>query len=67
MVANVEWYQGELYPRVGFIVTDPSRPYKRVVKFYNGRGTTEQHIKARTRSAGRGSPGRMRRQRDRGG
>ena len=45
VVAKVEWHQGELYPRVGFIVTNLSRPAKRVVKFYNGRGTAEQHIK----------------------
>jgi Transposase DDE domain group 1 len=45
VVAKVEWHQGELYPRVGFIVTNLSRPTKRVVKFYNGRGTAEQHIK----------------------
>jgi Transposase DDE domain group 1 len=43
---EVEWRQGELYPRVGFIVTNLMRPNKRVVKFYNGRGTAEQHIKA---------------------
>jgi Transposase DDE domain group 1 len=45
VVAKVEWHQGELYPRVGFIVTNLNRPAKRVVKFYNGRGTAEQHIK----------------------
>ena len=45
MVAKVEWHQGELYPRVGFIVTNLTRPNARVVKFYNGRGTAEQHIK----------------------
>jgi Transposase DDE domain group 1 len=45
VVAKVEWHQGELYPRVGFIVTNLSRPAKRVVKFYNGRGTAEQRIK----------------------
>ena len=45
VVAKVEWHQGELYPRVGFIVTNLARPAKRVVKFYNGRGTAEQHIK----------------------
>ena len=32
-------------PRVGFIVTNLSRPNRRVVKFYNGRGTAEQWIK----------------------
>jgi Transposase DDE domain group 1 len=45
VVAKVEWHQGELYPRIGFIVTSLTRPNKRVVKFYNGRGTAEQHIK----------------------
>jgi hypothetical protein len=45
VVAKVEWHQGGLYPRVGFIVTNLIRPNKRVVKFYNGRGTAEQHIK----------------------
>ena len=33
------------FPRVGFIVTNLSRPTKRVVAFYNHRGTAEQHIK----------------------
>ncbi|CAH2404628.1 hypothetical protein MES5069_440006 [Mesorhizobium escarrei] len=33
------------YPTVGFIVTNLSRPAKRVVAFYNHRGTAEQHIK----------------------
>ena len=45
VVAKVEWHQGELYPRVGFIVTNLTRPNARVVKFYNGRGTAEQWIK----------------------
>ena len=45
MAAKVERHQGELYPRVGSIVTNLTRPNKRVVKFYNGRGTAEQHIK----------------------
>ncbi len=45
MVAKVEWHPGELYPRVGFIVTNMTRPAERVVMFYNHRGTAEQHIK----------------------
>jgi DDE family transposase len=45
VLAEVEWYQGELYPRVGFIVTNLSRPAERVVKFDNGRGTAEQWIR----------------------
>ena len=32
-------------PRVGFIVTNLSRPAERVVAFYNHRGTAEQYIK----------------------
>ena len=45
VVAKVEWHSGELYPRVGFIVTNLSRPAERVVAFYNQRGTAEQWIK----------------------
>jgi hypothetical protein len=45
VVAKVEWHAGELFPRVGFVVTDLRRSPKRVVKFYNGRGTAEQWIK----------------------
>ncbi len=43
--AKVEWLRDDLYPRVGFIVTNLSRPAERVTKFYNGRGTAEQWIK----------------------
>jgi hypothetical protein len=45
VIAKVEWRPGELYPRVGFIVTNLSRPAERVVAFYNKRGTCEQWIK----------------------
>jgi hypothetical protein len=45
VVAKVEWHHGELFPRVGFIVTNLIRPPKRVVRFYNQRGTAEQWIK----------------------
>ena len=44
-MAKVEWHPGELYPRVGFIVTNLRRSAKRVVAFYNGRGTAEQYVK----------------------
>ena len=44
-MAKVEWHQGELFPRVGFIVTNLSYPPKGIVRFYNGRGTAEQWIK----------------------
>src|SRR6476620_8884230 len=42
VVAKVEWHPGELIPRVGFIVTNMSRPAERVVAFYNKRVTCEQ-------------------------
>ncbi len=45
VIAKVEWHPGELYPRVGFIVTNMSRPTERVVAFYNKCGTCEQWIK----------------------
>jgi hypothetical protein len=45
VVAKVEWHPGELVPRVGFIVTNMSRPAERVVAFYNKRGTCGQWIK----------------------
>jgi len=45
VVAKVEWHAGELFPRVGFIVTNLTKQSKSVVKFYNGRGTAEQWIK----------------------
>ena len=45
VVAKIEWHAGELFSRVGFIVTNLSKQSKNVVKFYNGRGTAEQWIK----------------------
>jgi hypothetical protein len=45
VVAKIEWHTNELYPRVGFIVTNLARPAERVVAFYNQRGTAEQWIK----------------------
>ena len=45
VVAKVEWHAGELFPRIGFIVTNLNMHSKNVVKFYNGRGTAEQWIK----------------------
>jgi Transposase DDE domain group 1 len=45
VIAKVEWHPGELYPRVGFIVTNMARPAENVVVFYNKRGTCEQWAK----------------------
>ena len=45
VVAKVEWHQDELFPRVGFIVTNLGGRATTVVNFYNQRGTAEQWIK----------------------
>ena len=45
VIAKVEHYLGELFPRVGFIVTTLAGPNRAVVRFYNQRGTAEQWIK----------------------
>ena len=45
VVAKVEHHQGELFPRVGFIVTNMTLPSRSLVQFYNKRGTAEQWIK----------------------
>jgi len=45
VVAKVEHHAGELFPRVGFIMTNLSLPSRAVVRFYNKRGTSEQWIK----------------------
>ena len=45
VVAKIEWHEGELFPRIGFIVTNLRWKYSNVVKFYNKRGTAEQWIK----------------------
>jgi hypothetical protein len=45
VVAKVEFHFGELFPRIGFIVTNLTLPSRAVVRFYNKRGTAEQWIK----------------------
>jgi hypothetical protein len=45
VIAKVEHHPGELFPRVGFIVTNLTLPSRAVVRFYNKRGTAEQWIK----------------------
>ena len=45
VVAKIECHPRELSPRVGFIVTIRTLHNERVLAFYNGRGTAEQHIK----------------------
>ncbi|MBW1707614.1 MAG: IS1380 family transposase [Deltaproteobacteria bacterium] len=45
VVCKIEWHQGELFPRVGFIVTNSRLSSKEVVKTYNGRANVENRIK----------------------
>ena len=45
VVVKVEHHQGELFPRVGFIVTYVIRPSRAVVRFYHQRGTAEPWLK----------------------
>ena len=45
VVAKVEHHAGELFPRMGFIVTNLETHSRAIVRFYNKRGTAEQWIK----------------------
>lgn len=45
VIAKVEWHPGDLFPRMGFVVTNLPMEPDRVIRFYNQRGTAEQHIK----------------------
>lgn len=45
VVAKIEWHTGELFPRIGFIVTNSRLSAGKVVKVYNGRGDVENRIK----------------------
>jgi Transposase DDE domain group 1 len=45
VAAKVEFHLGELFPRVGFIVTNLTTSNRTVVRFYNERGRAEQWIK----------------------
>ena len=52
VVAKVEFHCGELFPRVGFIVTNLGTSSRAVVRFYNKRGTAEQWIKEGKQAVG---------------
>ena len=45
VMAKVEWHPGELFPRIGSIVTNTTRRTKDIAPFCNLRGTPEQWIK----------------------
>ena len=44
-MAKVKFHLGELFPRIGFIVTNLETDSRAVVRFYNKRGTAERWIK----------------------
>ncbi len=48
VVAQIAWRAGELFARVGFVVTNLNWRSRRVVRFYNKRGTGEQWIEEGT-------------------
>ena len=48
MVADVEWYEGELFPQIDCIVTNLKKRPKNVVKFHNGYGIAEYWIEEGT-------------------
>jgi hypothetical protein len=56
-VAKVEWHPGELYPRVGFIVSNLARSPEGIVAFYN---QTRQPLEARIAPSGVLSNGKSR-------
>jgi hypothetical protein len=45
VVAKIEWHRGELFPRIGFVVTNSRLPAGKVIKIYNGRVDVENRIK----------------------
>ncbi len=45
VVAKVKFHAGELFPRLGFIVTNLETDSRAVVRFYNQRATAEQWIR----------------------
>ena len=45
VVAKIEWHRGELFPSIGFVVTNSRLPAAKVTKVYNGRAEIENRIK----------------------
>jgi hypothetical protein len=45
VVCKIEWHLDELFPRLGFIVTNSRLSSHEVVKAYNGRANAENRIK----------------------
>ncbi len=51
--AKVEEHPGELFPHAGFVVTNLPMDPDWIIRFYNQRGTVEQHIKEGRRAINR--------------
>ena len=47
VVVRIAWHPGELFAKTGYIVTNLPFAPKELFRFYNQRGTAEQHIKER--------------------
>jgi hypothetical protein len=45
VVVKIGWHRGELFPRIGFVVTNSRLPAGKVIKVYNGRAEIENRIK----------------------
>jgi hypothetical protein len=45
VIAKIEWHPGELFPSVGFIVTNLPMEPDWVMGYYNQRRPAEQHVK----------------------
>ncbi len=44
VVAKIERHPGDLFPKIGFVVTKLPMEPDRIIRFYNQRGTAEQHV-----------------------
>ena len=45
VVAKIEWHRGEIFPRIGLVITNSRLPAGKVIMVYNGRGDVENRIK----------------------
>jgi len=52
IVCKIEWHVGELFPRVGFIVTNSNLEAHKVITIYNGQGGVSCQKVVRPRCVG---------------
>ena len=60
VIAKVEWHPGELFPRVGFVVTNMPMEADWIIQFYNQRGTASTSKREKAGNRGRASHARGR-------